>query len=102
MQLELLATKDVQFEGRQPTCPPRSGPITRTHRAEARKTLFKKRNLVLRADEKGLDEALQAALLRKTEREHARLLAIIEEKIEIQRKLVALVRTPRCPPRQRC
>lgn len=71
-QLEALASKDVQYE-------------------EARKALFKKRNLYLRADEKGLDAAIQSALLRKTEKEHAKLLAIIDEKIEIESKLQATI-----------
>lgn len=60
-------------------------------RPEARKALFKKRNLYLRAEEKGLDASLQAALLRKTEKEHAKLLTIIDEKIEIETKLAAAV-----------
>jgi hypothetical protein len=71
-QLEALAAKDVQFE-------------------EARKALFKKRNLYLRAEEKGLDATLQAALLRKTEKEQHKLLAIIDEKIEIEIRLQSLV-----------
>lgn len=71
-QLEELATKDVQFE-------------------EGRKALFKKRNLYLRADEKGLESALQAALLRKTEKEQVKLLAMIDEKVEIEGRLLTLV-----------
>jgi hypothetical protein len=67
-----LASKDVQYE-------------------EARKALFKKRNLYLRAEEKGLGSALQAALLKKTEKEHAKLLAIIDEKIDIENRLQAVV-----------
>jgi hypothetical protein len=71
-QFEMLAAKDVQYE-------------------EARKALFKKRNLYLRAEEKGLDSTLQHALLKKTEKEHAKLLAIIDEKIDIENKLVSVV-----------
>lgn len=58
---------------------------------EARKALFKKRNLYLRAEEKGLDLALQATLLRKTEKEHAKLMVMIDEKIEREARLVALL-----------
>lgn len=47
--------------------------------------------MYLRAEEKGLDTSLHAALLRKTEKEHAKLLAIIDDKIDIETRLVALV-----------
>lgn len=45
----------------------------------------------MRAEEKGLDSSLQAALLRKTEKEHSKLLTIIDEKIEIETKLENLI-----------
>lgn len=65
--------------------------LVRPASLEARKALFKKRNLYLRAEEKGLDTNLQAALLRKTEKEHSKLLNIIDEKLEVEGKLTALV-----------
>ena len=71
-QFEAIAAKEAQFE-------------------EGRKALFKKRNLYLRAEEKGLDANLQAALLKKTEKEHAKLLALIDEKIDMENRLCSLV-----------
>lgn len=47
--------------------------------------------MYLRAEEKGLDTSLHAALLRKTEKEHAKLLTIIDDKIDIETRLVASV-----------
>lgn len=70
--MEAIASKEAQFE-------------------EARKALFKKRNLYLRAEEKGLDATLQSALLKKTEKEHSKLLALIDEKIEMENRLCSLV-----------
>lgn len=60
-------------------------------RVEARKALFKKRNLYLRAEEKGLDPTLQATLLRKTEKEHAKLMAMIDEKLDGETRLATLL-----------
>lgn len=71
-QLEELANKDGQFE-------------------EARKALFKKRNLYLRAEEKGLDTNIRTALLKKTEREQAKLVTIIDEKLELETRLYSLI-----------
>lgn len=45
----------------------------------------------MKAEEKGLDAAMQATLLRKAEKDYARSLMIIEEKIAMEEKLVELV-----------
>lgn len=45
----------------------------------------------MKAEEKGLDAAMQATLLRKAEKDYARSLTIIEEKIAMEEKLVELV-----------
>lgn len=60
---------------------------------EARKALFKKRNLSLRAEEKGLDSQLQAALLRRTERDQHKLTALLHEKISLERRLLQIVQS---------
>ena len=91
-QLVTLANKDAQFEGKASfTLSVLAISFPSFFLAEARKALFKKRNLYLRAEEKGLDATLRATLLRKTEKEHAKLMAIIDEKLEMESKLAMLI-----------
>ena len=58
---------------------------------EMRKSLFKKRNLCLRAEDKGLDAQLKATLLRRTERDGPKLRAVLEEKLSLERRLLQIV-----------
>lgn len=70
--MELLAEKDKVFD-------------------ETRRSLFKKRCLLMRSEEKGLDAAMQATLLRKAEKDYARSLQLMDEKIAIEERLANLV-----------
>lgn len=45
----------------------------------------------MKAEEKGLDAAMQATLLRKAEKDYAKALQLVEEKITIEERLVELV-----------
>lgn len=45
----------------------------------------------MKADEKGLDAAMQATLLRKAEKDYAKSLQLIDEKIAIEERLLDLV-----------
>lgn len=45
----------------------------------------------MKAEEKGLDAAMQATLLRKAEKDYAKSLQLIDEKIAIEEKLVEMV-----------
>jgi len=47
----------------------------------------------MKAEEKGLDAAMQATLLRKAEKDYARSVQLIDEKIAIEERLVELVQS---------
>lgn len=72
-EMDALAEKDKLFE-------------------ETRRNLFKKRCLLMKAEEKGLDSAMQSTLLRKAEKDYTKSLQIIDEKIAIEERLISLVR----------
>lgn len=59
---------------------------------EERRALFKKRCLYLRADEKGLDAGLRASLLRKVEKEHAGLVAAMNERASDAQRMAQALR----------
>lgn len=59
--------------------------------SEIRRSLFKKRNLLLKAEDKEVDLQMQATLRRKADKDHQRAVQLIEEKIEIERRLQLLV-----------
>lgn len=71
-QLRLIAEKDREFE-------------------EVRRAMFKKRNLLLKGEEKKLEAVMQETLLRKAEKEGAKALQLIEEKIEMENRLAFLI-----------
>lgn len=86
-QFRLLAQKDAEYEG--------SGRSLWTYallfNTELRRSLFKKRNLLLKAQEKDVDLQMQATLRRKAEKDHQKAVLLIEEKIEMEKRLQLLV-----------
>ena len=88
-EMDLLAEKDKLFEG---TTNIQVHFTASLFSKETRRGLFKKRCLLMKAEEKGLDASMQATLLRKAEKDFSRSVQLVDEKIAIEERLVELVK----------
>lgn len=58
---------------------------------ELKKNLFKKRSVLLKANEKNFDESVQVSLKKRAEKESQKVSLLLDEKVQIQRNLLQIV-----------